>query len=44
VNEELPEIILSRFAIEQDHDKYRGKKEDIKIQNDPTTDHLEVFF
>jgi hypothetical protein len=34
VNEELPEIILSGFAVVQDHDESTGQEEDVRIQED----------
>jgi hypothetical protein len=34
VNEELPEIILSGFAVVRDHDESIGKEEDV---NDDST-------
>jgi hypothetical protein len=41
VNEELPEIILSGFAVVRDHDESTGKEEDVRIQEDDEEDDEE---
>jgi hypothetical protein len=43
VNEELPEIILSGFAVVQDHDESTGKEEDVN-SDDSTQRRLHPLF
>jgi hypothetical protein len=44
VNEELPEIILTRFTEFQNHDESRGEEEDVRTQNDdPLKENPYVF-
>jgi hypothetical protein len=45
VNEELLEIILTRFTELQNHDESRGKEEDVIIhKDDPTTEQVYILF